>query len=187
MGLPEASVLARWPFSRKDQHLQPIPASWSVALLLPLPPSPAHLSSARAHAPPLAPPPSPLASTFPRHFPHLTPNPRSLAQPSVCLSPPLPHPLPTPTPSPRYLFAHPPHSLAFALPPSPSPLSLPRGWPCALGCSSATPDNGPPRRGGLHIPAEAGGVCVVVRLSPPVLRSGLRWLIGYGDDPVGCG
>ena len=28
------------------------------------------------------------------------------------------------------------------------------------------------------------GVCGVVQLSPPVLRSGLRWLRGFGDDPV---
>ena len=30
----------------------------------------------------------------------------------------------------------------------------------------------------------AGGFCGVVRLSPPVLRSGLRGLRGSGDDPV---
>ena len=35
--------------------------------------------------------------------------------------------------------------------------------------------------------AKAGGVCVVVRLSPPVLRSGLRWVRGCDNDPVGCG
>ena len=70
---------------------------------------------------------------------------------------------PTPSPMPCPLLLHPP----------------PRLWPCALGCSSATPDDGPPRRGALRVPAEAGGVCVVVRLSPTVLRS--------GDDPVGCG
>ena len=53
--------------------------------------------------------------------------------------------------------------------------------------SLAIPDHGPPRRGALRVPAEPGDVCVVVRLSPPVLRSGLRWLRGSGDDPVGCG
>ena len=52
------------------------------------------------------------------------------------------------------------------------------------------------------VPAEAGGVYGVVRLSPPAqparllsqpactdpgLRSGLRWLKGSGDDTVGCG
>ena len=40
--------------------------------------------------------------------------------------------------------------------------------------------------GSLRVPAEAGGACVVVRPSPPVLRSGLRWLGGSGDDPAGC-
>ena len=52
------------------------------------------------------------------------------------------------------------------------------------------------------VPAEAGGVYGVVRLSPPPqparllnqpgciaagLRSRLRWLKRSGDDPVGCG
>ena len=52
----------------------------------------------------------------------------------------------------------------------------------------------------LRVPAEAGGVYGVVWLSPPPqpprllnqpaciaagLRSGLRWLRGSGDDPVG--
>ena len=52
---------------------------------------------------------------------------------------------------------------------------------------------GPPGGGGraLRVPAEAGDVYGVVRLSPPVfsprLRSGLRWLRGSGDDPVGRG
>ena len=63
----------------------------------------------------------------------------------------------------------------------------------------------PPGGGGggpLRVPAEAGGVYGVVRLSPPPqparllnqpaciaprLRSGLRWLKRSGDDPVGCG
>ena len=40
------------------------------------------------------------------------------------------------------------------------------------------------RRGALCVPAGAGGVCGVVRLSPPVLRSRLHWLRGSGDDPV---
>ena len=44
---------------------------------------------------------------------------------------------------------------------------------------------------------QGGGRCVsplrrvvsvlVVRLSPPVLRSGLRWLRGSGDDLLGVG
>ena len=72
-----------------------------------------------------------------------------------------------------------------AIPP-PSPLPLPRAWLCALDCPSATPDNGLPRWGALFVPAEAGGVCVVVRLRPPVLRSWLRLLGVSGDDPVGC-
>ena len=42
------------------------------------------------------------------------------------------------------------------------------------------------RGGGLRILAAAGGVCVIVRLIPPVLRR-LRWKRGTGDDPVGCG
>ena len=55
----------------------------------------------------------------------------------------------------------------------PPPFPLPRGNPCALGCPSATPDNGLPTQGTLHVPAEAGGACVVVLLNPPVLHSGL--------------
>ena len=42
-------------------------------------------------------------------------------------------------------------------------------------------------KGVLRVPAEAGGVCDVVRLSPAVLRSELRWLRASYDDPVGCG
>ena len=42
------------------------------------------------------------------------------------------------------------------------------------------------RRGAPRVPAGAGGVCVVVRLSPTALRIGLRWLRGSGDDPAGC-
>ena len=53
---------------------------------------------------------------------------------------------PTPLPSPCLLLLHiPPRP-----PPPPfpaSPLQPPRGWPCALGCPSATPDSEPPRRG----------------------------------------
>ena len=63
-----------------------------------------------------------------------------------------------------------------------SPLPLPKAWPCALGCPSDLPDNW-----ALRVPAKAGGICVVVWLNPPELRSGLRWLRGSGDDPVGCG
>ena len=65
---------------------------------------------------------------------------------------------------------------------------------------------GPPQAGGrgrgpLRVPAEAGGVYGVARLSPPPqparllnqpacipagLRSGLHWMKRSGDDPVGC-
>ena len=118
--------------------------------------------------------------------------------------------LPTPAPSPTvsHLFAEPPPSLApshhplphpatcsrIHLAPSPSPcplflhpppLPLPRGWPCALGGPSATPNNGP--GGGRCVSPLRRVVSVFARLSPPVLRSGLRWLRGSGDDPVGCG
>ena len=44
---------------------------------------------------------------------------------------------------------------------------------------------GPPGGGELRIPAQARGVCGVARLSPPALRSGLRWLRGSGDHPIG--
>ena len=47
----------------------------------------------------------------------------------------------------------------------------------------------PPRREVLHVPAEAGGVCGVVRLRPPVLRRPtglLHWQRRSGEDPVGC-
>ena len=73
-------------------------------------------------------------------------------------------------------------------PPSlpPFPLSLPRGWLCVLGCPSVPPDYGPHRRGVPRVPAGAGGACVVVQLSLPVLCIGLRWLRGSGDDPVVC-
>ena len=43
-----------------------------------------------------------------------------------------------------------------------------------------------PRRGASRVSAGAGGVCVVVLLSPPVLRIGLRWPTGSGDDPAEC-
>ena len=76
-------------------------------------------------------------------------------------------------------------AVASPLPP-PSLLPLLRGWPGALSCPLATLDIGPPRRGALRVPAEADCVCVVVRVSPPVLRRGLRWLRGFGVDPVGC-
>ena len=39
---------------------------------------------------------------------------------------------------------------------------------------------GPPGRGVPRVPAGEGGDCVVMRLSPPAMRTGLRmrWLIG---------
>ena len=43
---------------------------------------------------------------------------------------------------------------------------------------------GPPGGGEPRVPAEAGGVCRVARLSPPALRSGLHWLRGSCDDPL---
>ena len=49
--------------------------------------------------------------------------------------------------------------------PLPSPLPLLRSTLCARGWPSATPDDPPPRA--LCVPAEAGGVYGVVRLSPP--------------------
>ena len=58
-----------------------------------------------------------------------------------------------------------------------------------MGCPSTTPDDGPPGRGALRLPADAGGVCGVVRLSAPALRSELHGredlvmtLLGEGDD-----
>ena len=63
------------------------------------------------------------------------------------------------------------------------------------------PKSSAPARGPLRVPAEAGGVYGVVRLSPPPqparllnqpactpagLRSGLHWMKRSGDDPVGC-
>ena len=39
--------------------------------------------------------------------------------------------------------------------------------------------------GGDNAGTAVGGVCGVVRLSPPTLRSGLRWLRASGDDPAG--
>ena len=81
--------------------------------------------------------------------------------------------------------------------PPPFPCSEAR---CAPGAGHLPLLMTPPRA--LCVPAEAGGVYGVVRLSPPPqpahllnqpaciapgLRSGLRWLRRSGDDPVGCG
>ena len=75
---------------------------------------------------------------------------------------------------------------SFTPPSLPSPLLLPSGWPCVLGCPPVPPYNEPATRGAQRVPVGAGGVCVVVRLSLPVLRIALRWPRGSGDDPPGC-
>ena len=46
--------------------------------------------------------------------------------------------------------------------------------------------HGPPRRGAPLVPAGAGGMCVVLRLSPPVIRIGLHRPRGSGGVPAGC-
>ena len=108
----------------------------------------------------------------------------NVAHPPPPLAPshhPLPHPATcsliylTPSPSPCLFLLHPP-----------PPLPLHGGWPCVHGCPSVPPDDRPPRRGEPRVPAGACDVCVVVRLSPAVLHTGLRWLRGSGDDPAGC-
>ena len=148
------------------------------------------LSSTRADAPSLPPHPSPPRLHHPSSPPSslsqpllprpdtcsvipATPSPppttRSLAPPPVRSSAPLPHLRPSPS--------------SFIPPPSPPP--LPRGWPCVLRCPPVPPDNGPPRRRAPRVPAGADGVCVIVRLSPPVLRMGPRRLRESGDNPAG--
>ena len=115
---------------------------------------------------------------------HLPPSPR-LHHPS---SPPpshsqplLPFPAtcslirPTPSPSPFPLLLHPP----------PFPTSPPQRLPCVLGCPSVPPDHGSPKRGVPRVPAGAGGAFITPRLNRLVLRIGLRWRRGYGDDPTG--
>ena len=138
----------------------------------PTPPPP--FPSPRLHHPSSPPPshsqpllPRPATCSLTSNTPSLPPNTRSLAPPPVRSSAPLHRLRPNPTP-----------------PLTPSP----PGWLWLLGCPSVLPDHGPPRRGAPHVPAGAGVACAAVRLSPPVLRIGLRWLPvrGSGNDPAGC-
>ena len=77
------------------------------------------------------------------------------------------------------------HSLAFALAPPP-PCPSPGAGRAPLAVHRPLLIMGPPRRGGAVCPPLRQVVSVVVRLSPPVLRTGLHWLRGSGDVPVGC-
>ena len=56
----------------------------------------------------------------------------------------------------------------------------PPTWLCIPGRPSVPPDDGRPERAEPRGPANAGGVCVVVRLGPraAATRAGLRWLRG---------
>ena len=121
-------------------------------------------------APPSPPPPPDFYPTHPSHppslvlLPHLPPHSCSLDPPHVRSSP-----LPRPA---AHSFVPP---FSPPLPPSP-----PHGvWLCSHGRPPFPHDDGPPGRGVLHVPAGAGGVCVVVRLGPPATRAGLRWLRGF--------
>ena len=132
--------------------------------------------------------------------PRLPPPPPATCPPPLGTHQPIPRP-PRPPPHSRALLPR-PGSGELILPP-PLPLPLLRSTPCVRGWPSATPDDGPPQaRGG----GGGGGGCVsplrrmvsMVQcgsarlLSQPAciapgLRSGLHWLKGSGDDPVGCG